>query len=52
MDQVTQHNTAMAGDSLSACQGLRREVGELFGLLSRFKLDGGAGAPASDARAA
>jgi methyl-accepting chemotaxis protein len=38
MDQVTQQNTALAGESTAACQGLRHELDLLFGLLGAFQV--------------
>jgi methyl-accepting chemotaxis protein len=51
MDQVTQRNTAMAGESAAGCQTLRQELNALFGLLSRFTLEQVAGAERAAASA-
>lgn len=55
MDQVTQQNAAMVEETTAASRMLADQTEELFGLVSRFKLDQGAArshAPAPEPRAA
>jgi methyl-accepting chemotaxis protein len=52
MDQVTQQNAAMVEESTAASHSLKKEAGELDGLVSRFKFSTSAATQANPVHAA